>query len=191
MINKKNQLGKTPEFSGKKDAIHVAIVALVAGCPLEPGTRIKLNAENFAVNAYSKKESFGVADPYRVGIAKGSTFWALLDPEEVTSVEHTWTHKLDFSPPKVELKKNRQLLDDANRLGVTYEELITACSSYIVNEIKVPYPGMLTEEKAEESFSMYDLWSEWAEEVGHEFENNGTNCCPEYDYPEVLPFKWK
>ena len=33
----------------------------------------------------------------------------------------------------------------------------------------------------------YELWSEWSDEMRHEFYNNGTECCPEYDYPE-FPF---
>ncbi len=30
----------------------------------------------------------------------------------------------------------------------------------------------------------YDLWSSWSDEVGHEFENHGSECCPEYAYPD-------
>ena len=40
MINKKNVLGKRPQEFGVKDAVHVAIVSVHAGRPIQPGQRV-------------------------------------------------------------------------------------------------------------------------------------------------------
>ena len=31
-----------------------------------------------------------------------------------------------------------------------------------------------------------DIWYEWTNETGNEFENVGSECCPEYNYPSLL-----
>lgn len=33
---------------------------------------------------------------------------------------------------------------------------------------------------------IYDIFSEWTDESGFEFENQGTACCPEYYNPRGL-----
>ena len=34
------------------------------------------------------------------------------------------------------------------------------------------------------------MWYEWANESGYEFDNHGSECCPEYAYPDDVPFEW-
>ena len=52
----------------------------------------------------------------------------------------------------------------------------------------VPYPGKKSAEEVED-VECYDVWSEWADETGHEFENDGSDCCPEYAYPDCGIFE--
>ena len=77
---------------------------------------------------------------------------------------------------------------------MTYQEMLSARNSYIQTDRKANYPGTLTEETVEEvvekELYLSDLWSEWAEETGYEFDNIGSECCPEYEYPDVIPFQW-
>ena len=194
-INKKNLLGKDPIDVGIKDAVHVAIVSLVAGSAIPCGCRIKLNCDGQAITARdSDKDSFGVASPWSGRIARGSRFWALMDPDSVAAVEHTWDSDIDFSKKPKPVTENRTIAEFAKVCDVTYQEMLSACDSYINTDCKANYPGMLSEETVEEAvekgFYLSDLWSEWAEETGYEFDNMGSECCPEYEYPRCLPFQW-
>lgn len=190
MINKKNVLGKAPQSLGDKDAIHVAIVAVRAGGLIKPGQKCNLNEHREAV---ASDKGVGVADPFRKGnITTGQTFWLLLNQDAVPNVRHVWEHpSVDFSPPTREVERNSTIEDAAKHWGVTYEQIMEACAFVVASDDSAVYPGDKTEDELEElaeSFCRYDLWSEWSDETGHEFENYGTACCPEYAYPEVHLF---
>jgi hypothetical protein len=191
VINKKNLLGKEPAELGAKDAIHTAIVAVRAGSPIQPGQRCGPNEHReFVPNAKGP----GVADPFRKGvIARGKPFWLLLCQDEIPNVQHVWEHpKVDFSPPDREPVKNRTLEEAAKTFGVTYEQVMEAASFVVDEGDPATYPGSLTPHELDaalDDFGKYDFWSEWADEVMHEFPQEGSACCPEYDYPYSRLFK--
>lgn len=187
MINKKNVLGKEPAELGIKDAIHTGIVSLRAGKPIEPGTRCGVNEHGEAV---PNPKGPGVADPFRKStILRGQAFWLLLSQEEIPNVRHEWDHpEFSFAKPTREVVKNLCIKSYADDLGVTYEQLMDAATLRYVSNKFTPYPGTLTQEEYEEKIEeleRWDFWSEWSEETLNEFENHGTECCPEYDYPDL------
>jgi len=191
MINKKKFLGKNPDDVGIKDAIHVAIVSVIAGSAIKTGSRVKLNNDGHAVSTYGR-EGFGVADPFVGTVARGDRFWVLVDPDKVDTVNHTWELNIQFPTTVPEVKKNRTIQEVADAIGVKYEDLMQACTSYVNSDRKSPYPGMKTVDEVEaavEDLYLSDLWSEWAEEVGYEFDNIGSECCPEHEYPDCIPFE--
>lgn len=191
MINKKNLLGKTPQELGDKDAIHVAIAAVRAAYMLMPGQHITLNDEREAVAA-SAKQSHGVADPFRKDpILRGDVFWMLLSQDQVPNVQHVWEHpKLDFSPPKKPPSRNSTLESAAKELGISYDMLMDACKYAVETGNPFPCTGPHnTPEKLEaaiERAELHEIFSAWGDETGHEFDNHGSDCCPEYDYPDQL-----
>lgn len=188
MINKKNVLGKQPDELGTKDAIHTAIVSVRAGSLIRPGQRCKMNEFNEAV---PDSKGVGVADPFwRNGnITVGQEFWLLLAQDEVPNVQHVWEHpSVDFSPPSRPVEKNSALQRYADRLGVTYEQLIEACDFVFAHNEPAKYPGNKSAEEVEWANDPYELWPNWAAENGHAFDNQGTECCPEYDYPDCRLF---
>lgn len=187
MINKKNLLGKRPFDLGVKDAIHTAIVSVRAGGPIEPGTRCGLNEFNEAI---PDAKGCGVADPFLDEItATGQNFWLLLDQDEVPNVTHHWEHPtVKFDPPTREVNRNKYLLRFADDYGVTYEQLMDACASVVKHDKPVKYPGTKTPDEVLD-FEYGDLWCEWRYESGYEFENAGTECCPEYRYPDCSVFE--
>lgn len=185
MINKKNLLGTKPIDLGTKDAIHVAIVAVRAGGPLNPGQRCGLNADREAV---ADAKGVGVADPFFKGvIVRGQPFWLLLCQDEVPNVAHVWEHpSVDFTPPVVEVKRNKYLQQHADEYGVTFEQLMEAAAYAVENDKPAKYPGSKSAEELEaiESDIGSDVFYEWAKETLYEFTNDGTECCPEYRYPD-------
>lgn len=190
MINKKNLLGKEPAELGIKDAIHTAIVAVRAGRLIQPGQRCKLDANREAV---PDDEGCGVADPFlKLAITRGKVFWLLLDQDEVPNVRHVWEHPtVDFTPPTVQVSTNRSIAEVARLFDVTYDQVMQAAAHVVEHDESVPYPGKLDADAlsdAEDNFERYDFWSEWADETGHEFENEGSACCPEWNYPHTSLF---
>ena len=185
MINKKNLLGKEPAELGDKDAIHVAIVAVRAATPINPGQKCSINEFGEAVSDNGR--GVGVADPFlKQAIAKGQSFWLLLNGTEVPNVKHTWEHpKFDFSPPTTPVVLNKYLDNFAKEIGVSYQQLMDAC--WVKAEGGVPkYPGTLTVEELEE-LEYYDVWSEWCDETLFDgFPDYGTACCSEIEYPSEI-----
>lgn len=190
IINKKNLLGKTPDQLGLKDAIHTAIVSVRAGCLIEPGQRCGLDANREAV---PNSKGCGVADPFlRKSIMRGQSFWLILCQDEVPNVQHVWEHpSVDFTPPTTPPSRNRTIAATAEEFGVSYEQVMAAAQLVYDKDRSTEYPGTLEADALEEitdNFDRYYFWSEWASETGVEFENQGTECCPEYDYPRTALF---
>lgn len=191
MLNKKNLLGKIPASLGIKDAVHTAIVAVRAGCRIEPGQKCSIDKNREAIPDF--KKGCGIADPWRKEINTGDVFWLILNQDEIPNVQHTWEHpSVDFSPPTREVVYNSVLQEEADRLGVTYKQLMDAAQQVIDSDRSTEYPGTIVVDEDEDEFfeipDMWDFWSSWASETGYEFENNGSACCPEYDYPTTHLF---
>lgn len=186
MINKKNLLGKSPFELGDKDAIHVAIVSVRAGEGIAPGSKCKLNADREAV---CDAIGVGVADPFlKQTILKGESFWLLLNQDEIPNVRHQWDHPtVDFSPPTIEVKRNKYIQEFADLFGVTYQQIMDAGAFVVEHDKPAPYPG--TKDISDVYFDSYDFWPEWSGETLYEFANHGSECCPEYSYPETKLFK--
>jgi hypothetical protein len=84
----------------KRDAIHLAVLPVVAGANITPGADVKLDGEGLAVNAY-EDDGIGIADPFlklphqgsmRGSIRPGQRFWLVIYPRKINSLRHVWTH---------------------------------------------------------------------------------------------------
>lgn len=191
-INKRSYLGTTPVALGIKDAIHVAIVSVRAGAAMEPGAHIKLNEDREAVPS-TPQDAFGVANPYLTEtIERGQNIWALMKMEEIPNVTHHWDHtELNFEPPG-DFKQNEYMEQYATELGVTYKQLMDACKCKVNDGNSSIYQGSLSKAKLDKIQDNIDsdIWYTWAEEVGYEFDNIGSECCPEHDYPDTRLFEY-
>lgn len=177
MINKKNVLGKLQDEAGMKDAVHVAIVSVRAACPIKRGERCTMDKNR---EAQPDEDGPGIADPFlKSNIQTGQTFWLLLNQDEIPNVRHVWEHPdIDFSAPAVPRKRNRTIEEFAKEFGVEYDQLMKDLATVVSTGRPVK-----TKKEIPDRIDVYDIWYEWAEEVGYEFENAGTACCPEYEYP--------
>lgn len=84
------KLGSLITDKQHRDAIHIAVVPIVAGQDLEPGAHVGLSESGQAIYGL---DSIGVIDPFLTErVAKGQTCWLLLYPGTITSLRHNWTH---------------------------------------------------------------------------------------------------
>lgn len=128
-------IGRSITTGQHRDAIHIAIAPVEAGCSLTPGDHVGL-AEGKAVR---EGQAIGIVDPFLlVHIEKGETFWLFLYPGSITSLRHEWLHPA--FQDKDSLGAKEWLEEFAITNDLTYEELITiAESDYGVREGQTLY----------------------------------------------------
>jgi hypothetical protein len=83
-------LGQLPGDDDRRDAIHIAIIPVIASGELRPGQHVgPLPDDRFGV----VERPIGVVDPFLRGPVKdGERFWLCLYPYSITSLRHVWTH---------------------------------------------------------------------------------------------------
>lgn len=75
-----------------RDAIHVAIIPVVAGDKIHPAQRIGVD-HGIAFPFPGHDQCVGIADPFLLkDINAGERFWMFLLPNTVTSIRHDWYH---------------------------------------------------------------------------------------------------
>ena len=118
-------IGKIITTEQHKDAIHVAIVPVVAGEKLFPGWHVGIKESQ----GFHAETPCGIVDPFlpSVFVQKGQTFWLFMYPNTVTNLRHDWTHPAfaEHSSSPTEMDASIAWMREAARsLGVSYETLI-------------------------------------------------------------------
>ena len=115
----------------RRDAIHIAIVPVIAGEDLWPGNPVCLvHGTTDTVKRMEQGEHLGVVDPFlhkaQLPIRKGQRFWMFLNPNTVTGMRHEWTHPA-FDQPHVAANESELWLRKfADRWNFDYDEMIDA-----------------------------------------------------------------
>jgi len=131
MNNSEPKLGQLIDPTAQRDAIHVAIVPLKAGCDLWRAGKIKLKygSTDIALPAdYDVKEAIGIVDPFldQYEVKEGQWFWGILTPGTVTGMRHQWEHP-KFDAVQTTSNEHEQWLHDfCDRWNFDYDELISA-----------------------------------------------------------------
>jgi len=90
-------LGRLADANSERDAVHIAIVPMVAAEDLTAGQKVYVVDGEKAV-ATPPATAIGVVDPFlSAGARKGERFWLCLYPGSITSLRHDWTHPA-FTP---------------------------------------------------------------------------------------------
>lgn len=85
-------VGKLITTAQQRDAIHVAILPVYAGCRLIPGAHIEIN--NLGIAGYFGGKHCAIVDPFlEKPVEIGDQFWAFMYPGSINSLRHDWTHK--------------------------------------------------------------------------------------------------
>jgi hypothetical protein len=112
-------LGTIIDDTQKRDAIHLAVIPVQAGCSLTAGTHVGLLDGKAHVSSACDAD-LGIVDPFLSSIVrKGQWFWLMIHPRVITSLRHVWVHPdipdeagTAVSPSSIEalkeLAKNRE-----------------------------------------------------------------------------------
>lgn len=89
------QLANIPNGTEKRDAVHVAVIALQASHPVLRGERIALNVNGTVVYTTNNNDYFGVVDPFspKNEYRKGEWFLCLVKPGTTQNLRHEWDHE--------------------------------------------------------------------------------------------------
>lgn len=75
-----------------RDAIHVAVLPVVAGAMLCPGDDVGVGEDGRATTA---AHAIGIVDPFlQETVKEGEGFWLFVYPGAAEPVRHHWTHPL-------------------------------------------------------------------------------------------------
>lgn len=127
------QLGKLIDSPQQRDAVHIAIVPLIAGEHLDAGEKFRLayGTKNIALRGDYNEDSevAGVVDPFLPGwggVEKGQEFWGLLFPNTVTGMRHEWFNPTFDEPAVGKDEHEKWLRGFCDRWNFNFDELITA-----------------------------------------------------------------
>lgn len=118
-----------------RDAVHMAIVPVVAGDLLQPGQHVGLKSGR-AVRPSKSIKTVGIVDPFLVtGPIGGERFWLFLYPGSITSLRHDWTHPAfkEEAPKPAPMGRDEAWLrsfaeDEAH---ISYEELLDGTKEHL------------------------------------------------------------
>lgn len=97
------KLGKLVDGECGRDAVHVAVIPMIAHVRLKPGQRVGIISEGVAGPT---SNNVGIVDPFlMVSVQKGFKFLLCLFPGSVTGMRHHWKHPA-FEESTVKCAKN-------------------------------------------------------------------------------------
>ncbi len=83
-------LGTIIDETASRDAIHLAVEPVIAGELLHPGQKV-FASKGIAIIA--TKYALGIVDPFlKQDVLPGQRFWLVVNPGQITSLRHVWTH---------------------------------------------------------------------------------------------------
>lgn len=126
-------IGQLLKGHEQKDAVHMAIVPVIAGEYIAPGSKVALvidttdQVEN-AECAVRTVKPIGVLDPFlEQGANKGDRCWLFLYPGTVTGMRHEWRHPAFKDTTQEQADKSESvawLRDFADKWNFDYDDMI-------------------------------------------------------------------
>lgn len=131
-------LGRIIDDTQKRDAIHLAVLPMVAVETMKPGETcgpVPGGAAPYAV------EKLGIVDPFLTApVQKGERFWMVLRPRLVTSLRHVWSHMAfadegapDIAKEPISLERSKWWITNwaESSPGISYDEAIDGAEAYL------------------------------------------------------------
>ena len=126
-------MGTIHKVAYERDAVHVAVVSVIASTKLKTGDHIGLVGDDQETVGPSASP-IGIVDPFIKGaVKKGDRFWMFLYPNSITGLKHVWNH-----PAFTEKVAQRDAKGDseawlrhfADEVGADYYEMMEVASSH-------------------------------------------------------------
>ena len=133
MNDTQSKIGKLLTEDEGRDAIHIAVAAVVAGEKLKAGQHIGF-VENNIVGTDAPSR-VGIVDPYLTEpVAKGARFWMFLYPNTITGLRHEWLHPAFHSTGGTVSPSEAWLRTFAEeQAGISYDHLMWGAADYLKN----------------------------------------------------------
>jgi len=146
MVHNVPNIGQEPQ-GYTRDAIHVAVIAVVAGKAHTPGEHVGAKKIDKEYYESTKDSPIGIVDPFRTDyVSPGESFWLMLYPNTVQSLRHHWVHPaledvgvddvklLPFNEEKQEdprIKEATEYMNEiAKNYNLTYDQVIQMGHNY-------------------------------------------------------------
>lgn len=126
-----NTLGKflPDDHDQHRDAVHIAVMPVVAGEELQPGekVRIKFGTTDVAMSAEYNDDYVGLVDPFlkcQWEVKVGQKFWLWLRPGTITGLRHEWTHPVLDKKQEPVSESETWLRQFADKWNFDYNEML-------------------------------------------------------------------
>ena len=153
------------EYSYERDAVHVAVIPVVAGEKLSPGQKISpvergssvVKAHVSDVEAMRKgfDDPVGIVDPFLDSdVEEGQKFWMLIRPGTTTPVRHDWSHPAFVDKERYNQAKH-WMEAFAQKIGVDYDYLLWLGERFADGEHVIMEDGKEVDRGGEK---LRDIW---------------------------------
>lgn len=131
-------LGTIIDETQKRDAIHLAVLPVIAGQRLEPGDDVAVvDGKAFSDDPETGDPlpHTGIVDPFlKRNVKKGERFWMVLYPRMVTSLRHVWSHPAFEDDEIATTNKSESVAwvtNFAKQYDMTCNEMLLAGEDYL------------------------------------------------------------
>lgn len=127
-------IGKIHHESYERDAIHVAVMPVMASETLAPGQHIGFCEGGYRVtaNPVTPYKTIGIVDPFLPGdVREGQRFWMILYPNTITGLKHVWSHPAISQDGRgTGSFSEKWLRDFANEVDADYHSMMHIASTH-------------------------------------------------------------
>lgn len=150
-------LGTLLDETAARDAVHVAVLPVIAKQRLKPGEHVGLSDDHQASNRV--KDKIGIVDPFLTrDIKPGDRFYLFLYPRTITSLRHVWSHpavpdEIDIPVASGPQETARQWIENfAASIPLAYQTLMDGADQYLLYGDYLCFGGLLEGEYVPDEF---------------------------------------
>jgi hypothetical protein len=127
-------IGKIHTERYERDAIHFAVMPVMASEDLKPGQHIGFKEGGYMVTASpaAPYKLIGIVDPFLpTDVKKHERFWMVLYPNTITGLKHVWSHPTIADDGRgVGTESEKWLRDFATSVDADYDEMMAVAATH-------------------------------------------------------------
>lgn len=169
------KVGALTNKDERRDAIHVAVVPIMAGEQLNPGQHVALDQQGRAVDY--KNAKIGVVDPFLpegTEVKEGDWFWLFLYPKTVSNLRHDWSHPAFITHPEYPVGFSEAWLRNyAENHRKTYEDLMAGVERFLADDTR----GAVFDDDYQQIETPEEFWIHYKAVTGKSGSGELWGCC--------------